>query len=255
MPNRVMKGFQAFCLELGIEPLAGGSGRKCRTAGTRYMVWLRIGGVPEHHDRVADKLVDRAAFGEEGFRQHGEVARRLPHQYVGIGRLRDRGKALDIGEDQRDLLFDAAEPGGDGIVKHPADDLLGNEMRERPYRPLREVHGVAQFMNLRDMGRHRHRIGLGEILEFSCLRGNGIQRTRHAAAEHPDHRDEGRADNNREDQSRELELPDVLDKIILGRQQQYAGAVSFAERELRQPEQVTPALVITNDSFVDVDVG
>ena len=57
----------------------------------------------------------------------------------GSADLRDRRKSADVGEDQRDLLLDAAELGRDGIVDNPADDLLGNEMRERPYRSLRQI--------------------------------------------------------------------------------------------------------------------
>jgi len=74
----------------------------------------------------------------------------LPHQYVGIGRLRNRGKALDIGEDKRDLLFDAAELGRDGIVDESANDLLGNEMRERPNRSLRQIDRRPEFVDLPD---------------------------------------------------------------------------------------------------------
>ena len=106
------------------------------------MVRLRIGSVPEHHDRVADKLVDRSAFGEERFGQRREISRRLQHEHVGVGRLRDRGKSLNVRENQRDLLFDAAEPGRDGVVDDPADNLLGDEVRERPDRSLGEIDGV-----------------------------------------------------------------------------------------------------------------
>jgi hypothetical protein len=137
-PEPREEGRQAFGFEFGVQSLAGGLGAKRRPAGVRDMVRLWIGGVPEHHDRVADDLVDRAALGEERFRQRGEIPRGLPHQHIGIGRLRDRGKSLDVGKDQRNLLFDAAERGRDGIVDDPADDLVGNESRERRYRSLRE---------------------------------------------------------------------------------------------------------------------
>ena len=118
-------------------------------------------------------------------------------------------------------------------------------MGERPDRSLREIHRLAQFINLRDTGRNRHRIGLGERLKLLCLRGNGISAHAPSAAEHPDQWDEGRAGDNGEDECVELELADALNEVVLGRQQQYAGAISFAEGELRQPEQVALALVIT----------
>ena len=84
-------------------------------------------------------------------REHREIPRRLPHQHVGIGRFRDGGEPLDVGEHQRDLLLDAAELGGDRIVDHPADNLFGYEARERPYRPLRQIDGIAELVNLADM--------------------------------------------------------------------------------------------------------
>ena len=77
---------------------------------------------------------------------------------------------------------------------------------------------------------------------------------RHRAAEHPDHRQKGRTDDDREEQSGELEPPDVLDKVVLGRQQQDAAAIAFAEGEFRQPEQVTLSVVVTDDSLVVVEV-
>ena len=43
--------------------------------------------------------------------------------------------------------------------------------------------------------------------------------------------------DDREDKAIELELADVLDKIILSGQQQYAAIVTFAEREFRYPEE------------------
>ena len=123
----------------------------------------------------------------------------------------------------------------------PADDLLGNEMRERPYRPLREIHGIAQFVNLRDMGRHRHEIGLSQCLELARLRGNALQRTRHPAAEHPDDRNEGRADNDRENRvPLNWSLRTFWTKSSWAASSNMLPLYRFAERELRQPEQVSP---------------
>ena len=67
-------------------------------------------------------------------------------------------------------------------------------------------------------------------------------------------RNKGRTGDDREDQSLELQFSDVLNKVILGGQQQYAAAIPFAEAELRQPEQVIPSFVITDDAFVLVEV-
>ena len=241
MPNRVKNGVRPSAsnsaFSLSPAALAARAARQARATWSG----CGSGSVPEHHDRVADKLVDRSAFGEERLRQHREIPRRLPHQHIGIGRLRDRRKSLDVGEDQRDLLFDAAEPGGDGIVDDPADDLLGNEMRERPDRSLREIDRVAEFVNLPDMRGNRHQTGLRQRLKLARLRRNAFQRLRHRAAEHPDDRNKGRASDDREDEPIELQLADVLDEVILGRQQQYAAAISFAEGEFRQPEQIIPA--------------
>ena len=72
-PEPREKRRQAFGFEFGVQPLAGGLGCKRRPASARDMVRLWIGSVPEYHDRVADEFVDRAAFGEERFRQRGEI--------------------------------------------------------------------------------------------------------------------------------------------------------------------------------------
>ena len=44
-----------------------------------------------------------------------------------------------------------------------------------------------------------------------------LQGTRHSATKYPDDRKKGRASNNCEDQSGELEPPNILDKVFLGR--------------------------------------
>ena len=62
----------------------------------------------------------------------------------------------------------------------------------------------------------------------------------------------GRASNDCEDQPGELELPNTLDKVFLGREQQYVDIVLLAQSEFRQPEQVVPPLVVTDISFVMV---
>jgi hypothetical protein len=77
---------------------------------------------------------------------------------------------------------------------------------------------------------------------------------RHPAAEYPDSRNKGSANDDRKDESPKLEIPDVLDKVILRGQQEYAAAIAFAEGELRQPEQVIPSVVITDDPFVFVEI-
>ncbi len=112
----------------------------------------------------------------------------------------------------------------------------------------------AEFVDFPDMRGHRHEARLRERLKLARLRRNASQGLRHRAAEHPDNRKKGRANDDRENQPLELELPDVLDKVILGGQQQYAAAITFAEGELRQPEQVIPSVVITDGSFVVVEV-
>ena len=101
--------------------------------------------------------------------------------------------------------------------------------------------------NLPDMRGHRHETGLSERLKLARLRRNAFQSSRHRAAEHPDHRKKGGTGDDREDESLELQLPDVLNKVILGGQQQYAAAIPFAEAELRQPEQVIPSFVIPDE--------
>ena len=77
---------------------------------------------------------------------------------------------------------------------------------------------AAEFVNLLDMRRDLNGIGLGQVLEFARLRRNRVQGIRHPAAEYPDQRDKGRAGDDCEDQSGELQLADVLDEVLLGRQ-------------------------------------
>ena len=73
------------------------------------------------------------------------------------------------------------------------------------------------------------------------------------AAEHPDQRHEGGADEDREEQPGELELPDVLDEVILGGQQHDAAAIPFADDEFGQPEQVILSVVVADKALVVVD--
>ena len=53
------------------------------------MVLLQAGGIPEHHDGIADELIDSPAFGDECLRQGSKMARGLAHQNVGIGCFSD----------------------------------------------------------------------------------------------------------------------------------------------------------------------
>ena len=101
---------------------------------------------------------------------------------------------------------------------------------------------------------HRREAGLGEPLKLACLLRNAFQRFRHRAAEDPDSRNKRSANDDRKDQPPELEIPNVLNKVILGGQQQYAAAIAFAEDELRQPEQIIPSVVITDDPFVSFEI-
>ena len=80
-----------------------------------------------------------------------------------------------------------------------------------------------------------------------------FQGKRHFAAEYPNGRNECRTGNDCENQSGELQFPDVLNKVVLGRQQQYVGVVSLTQGDLRQPEQVALALVVTDISFIVVE--
>ena len=77
---------------------------------------------------------------------------------------------------------------------------------------------------------------------------------RHRAAKHPDDRNEGQAGDGRKNEPIELQLADVLDEVILGRQQQDAAAISFTKGEFCQPEQIAVSVVIMDNAFVSVEV-
>ena len=138
---------QTLSFKLGVELFARQSARKSCPAGSLDVVRLWIGCVPEHHHGVTNELVDRSAFGEESLCKHGEIARRLVHENVGVGGLGDRRKIPDVGENDGNLLSDSAKLGGDGIINDPLDDLLRDKVRERPYGALRELHRAAKFVN------------------------------------------------------------------------------------------------------------
>jgi hypothetical protein len=121
--------------------------------------------------------LDRRVLHELHFGQRREISRGLQHEHVGVGCLRDRGKSLNVRENQRDLLFDAAEPGRDGVVDDPADNLLGDEVRERPDGSLGEIDRGSEFVNLADMRGNRREAGLPEPLKLACLLRNAFQRT------------------------------------------------------------------------------
>ena len=99
---------QTLSLKLGVELFARQSAHKSCPASSLDMVRLWIGCVPEDHHSVADELVDCSAFGEESLRQHGEIARRLVHESVGVGGLGDRRKIPDVGEKDGNLFSDSA---------------------------------------------------------------------------------------------------------------------------------------------------
>jgi hypothetical protein len=142
--------FQTLSFKLGVELFARQSARKSCPAGSLDVVRLWIGCVPEHHHGVTNELVDRSAFGEESLCQHGEIARRLVHEKVGVGGLGDRRKIPDVGEDDSNLLSDSAKLCGDGIVDDPLDELLRDKVGERPYGALRELHRTAKLVNFLD---------------------------------------------------------------------------------------------------------
>jgi len=60
---------------------------------------------------------------------------------------------------------------------------------------------------------------------------------RHRAAKHPDDRNEGQADDGRKDESVELQPADILDEVILSRQQQDAAASVPAALHASIPDQ------------------
>ena len=111
---------------------------------------------------------------------------------------------------------------------------------------------AAQRVDFLDVGRHRHEFGFSQGLQLASLRGNALDSPGHLAAEHPDDRNEARADQDRENKSIELKLADVLDEVILGRQQQYVAAVTLAERELRHPEEEAFPGFVLDGSFIIV---
>jgi hypothetical protein len=113
------------------------------------------GGIPKHHHRVADELVDSPALGQKSFRQRGEMARRLAHQNIGGGRFGDAGEVLDIGEQDRHLLPHSAKLGGDGTIENPLYDVLRNKASEGPDCAAGDRHRPAEFVNLGDAGGHR----------------------------------------------------------------------------------------------------
>jgi hypothetical protein len=132
------------------------------------MVRLWIGCVPEHHHRVAYELVHGSAFGQESLRQRGEIARCLTHEYVGISGLGNGRKIPNVGEHDRNLFSSAAKLSGDRVIDHSPDDLLGNEVRERPDGALREIDGAAKFVNFLDVGGDRRRVGRSQFLQRSA---------------------------------------------------------------------------------------
>ena len=102
--------FQTLSFKLGVELFARQSARKSCPAGSLDVVrpWIRC--VPEHHHGVTNELVHCSAFGEESLCKHGEIARRLVHEKVGVGGLGDRSKIPDVGENDGNLLSDSAKP-------------------------------------------------------------------------------------------------------------------------------------------------
>ncbi|KGJ66511.1 hypothetical protein BJA5080_08318 [Bradyrhizobium diazoefficiens SEMIA 5080] len=127
-------------------------------------------------------------------------------------------------------------------------------MCERPYRPLRQIDGAAQLVNLANIRGYRREAGFSQRLKLASLRRDAFQGVRHCAAEHPDQRHKGRTDDDREDQSGKLEPSNILNEVILGSQQQDAAVVSFAKCELRQSEQVALSVLIADEALVVVAV-
>src|SRR5271167_4224030 len=89
--------------KLSIERLARRLGRKGGATGSLDMIELQMGSVPKHHHRVPDELVHSPTFGKKRLRQRGEMARRLAHQTVGVGRFGNARKICDVGKQDGDL--------------------------------------------------------------------------------------------------------------------------------------------------------
>ena len=81
---------------------------------------------------------------------------------------------------------------------------------------------------------------------------NVFQGSRHSAAKYPNDRNKSGARDNSEDQSGKLEVPNILSKVFLGRQQQYVGVVLPTQIEFCHPEQKIPPVVVTDASVVVV---
>src|SRR5262249_942499 len=138
---------QTLGFKLGIEILARRFCRESRPAGALDVVRLRIGCVPEHHHGVADEFVNCSSFGEESLGKHGKMAGLLVHEKVRMGGLGDCREIPDGREKDGNLQASSAKFGGNGIIDDPLDELLGDEVSERPYGTLRKLHGAAKFLN------------------------------------------------------------------------------------------------------------
>src|SRR6516164_5531255 len=149
-PEPGKERLQTLSFKLCVELLACQFGCKSCAAGSLDVVWLRIGRVPEHHYGVANELVDCSAFREKGLGKHGEIARRLVHENVGVSGLGDSRKIPNVSEEDGNLLSGSAKLCGDRIIDDPLDKLLGDKAGERPYGALRELHCTAKFVKLPD---------------------------------------------------------------------------------------------------------
>jgi hypothetical protein len=150
---------QSLGFELSIERLARRLGRKGGATGSLDMIELQMRCVPKHHHRVPDELIDSPALGKKRFRQRGEMARRLVHQTVGVGRFGNARKIRDVGKQDGDLSPHSAKLGGDRAVNDPLDDISRDKASEGPDTALGDRHRPAEFVNLRDMRRDRRIIG------------------------------------------------------------------------------------------------
>ena len=147
---------QSLGFELSIERVVRLPGRKGGATGPLDMIKLQMRSVPKHHHRVPDVLVDSPALSKKRFGQRAEMARRLAHQTVGVGRLGNARKIRDVGKQDGELLPDPAKLGGDRIINDSLDDLLRDKASEGPDRALRHRHRPAKFVNFRDTGCDRY---------------------------------------------------------------------------------------------------
>ena len=94
--------------------------------------------------------------------------------------------------------------------------------------------------------------GAASVWSLTAWAVMSLQGSRHSAAKYPNDRNKSSASDNCEDQSGELEIPNTLSKVFLGRQQQYVGVVLFTQVEFCQPEQKVPPVIVTDTSVVVV---